>query len=63
MKIHSVISMIHLKQTKNDIFEREITFSHVADPDSIEINEKNQYVIEKIIKVEMQNDKSKYIIK
>ena len=63
MKIHPVISMIHLEQVKNDIFEREITFSHVAGSDPIEINEKNQYVIEKIVKVKMQNDKSKYIIK
>lgn len=62
MKIHFVISVIHLEQILNDEFEREL-ISHTAGSDSIVIDEKNHYVVEKIIKTETRKSKLEFMMK
>ena len=58
MRIHNVISIIHLKQTYFDDHEKNILIL-----DSIKHNEKELYVIDRIIKNEKRDDELKYIVK
>ena len=58
MRIHNVISIIHLKQTHLDDHEKNISIL-----DSIKHDEKELYVIDRIIKNEKRNDELKYIVK
>ena len=58
MRIHNVISIIHLKQIHFDDYERNILIL-----DSIKHDEKELYVIDRIIKNEKRNDELKYIVK
>lgn len=60
IKIHFLISMIHLKQALNDEFKREFI---IVGSDSIIINDENHYIIKKIIKIETQNNKPKFMMK
>ena len=63
MKINFVIFVIHLKQAKkNELFERDSAF-HIVDSKSIVVNENDQYVIKKIMRAEMKNEESDYIVK
>lgn len=62
MKIYFVILVIHLKQVLKDEFERKFIL-HIVDSDSIIIDEKDYYVIEKIIRTKTQKIKFKFMIK
>ena len=61
MKIHSVIFVIHLKQAKKDDFEKENSVNLTSD--FIVMNEKFQYVVKKLLRREIKNEKSKYRVK
>lgn len=59
MKIYFVISINPLKQTKTNELNKKIFFIS----DSIIVNKHDKYVVEKIIKFKIKDEKSKYIIK
>ena len=61
MKIHSVISVIHLKQTKEDGFERKDSINLTSD--LIVVDGKPQYVVEKLLRREIKDGKPEYRIK
>ena len=61
LKIHSMISMIHLKQYKENFFDKK--FSIIRDSTSIIMKKQSQYVIERIVRAEKKDNKSRYIIK
>lgn len=48
MKIHPVISVIHLDQAREDTFERP-TSSYIARSEFIIIDDEEQYVIERLV--------------
>ena len=58
MRIHNMISIIHLKQTHLDDHERNISIL-----DSIKHDEKKLYIIDRIIKNEKRDDELEYIVK
>lgn len=62
MKIHFVISVIHLNQIKKNAFERFISFS-TAGSDFIIVDGKKKYVVEKLVKAETKDGISGFIIK
>ena len=62
MKIHSVISVIHLDQTRKDTFERLTSF-HAADSESIIVDDEKHYVVEKFLKAKIRDEKSDFIVK
>ena len=61
MKIHSVIFVIHLKQTKKNNFEKKNSVNLISD--FIVVNEKFQYVMKKLLRREIKNEKFEYRIK
>ena len=61
MKIHSVISVIHLKQTKKNDFDRKNLINLISN--FIIVNDKSQYVIERLFRKKIKNEKFKYQIK
>ena len=63
MKMHFVISMIHLKQVKKNFYEKKAVVSKIFDSESILIQKKSYYVIEKILNKESKNDLSDFLIK
>ena len=58
MKIHPVISVVHLEQAQPDPYDREI-----PPPEAIVIQGRKQYVVERIIRREKRNGQDGYIIK
>ena len=58
VRIYNVISIIHLKQTHFDDHERNILIF-----DSIEHDEKELYVIDRIVKNKKRDDEFEYIVK
>ena len=58
MRMHNVIFVIYLKQIHFDEYERR-----VFTPSSIEYEEKELYVIKRIMRKKTQNETPKYIIK
>ena len=58
MRIYNVISIVYLKQTHFDDHERNILIL-----DSIKHDEKELYVIDRIIKNEKRDDEFEYIVK
>ncbi len=59
MKNHSIISIIHLKQVKKNLFERII----FTTSSSLIENDEKVFVIEKILKKKILNDTKKFLIK
>ena len=59
MKIHFVISIIHLEQTKKNKFERTISKILATFLE----NDEEIFVIEKILRNKVENDMKKYLIK
>ena len=60
MKIHFVISIVHLKQVKKNIFNKN-SFQKISK--SIIMNDHEKYVIKKIVKIEIRDNVSNYIVK
>ena len=63
MKIHSMISMIHLKQIKKNSFQKKNSAFKTSKSESIVIQNTSQYVIERVIRSEFRNDNSEFVIK
>ena len=63
MKIHFVMLIIHLKQTKENFYEKKIVVFKIFDSDLILIQKKLHYVIEKILNEKSKNDLSDFVIK
>ena len=61
MKIHSVVSVIYLKQTKKNNFDKKNSINLISN--FIIVDDKSQYVIEKFLKQKIRNEKSEYRIK
>ena len=61
MKIHPVVSVIHLEQAKEDGFDREDPATQVPGP--IIVDGKPQYVVEKLLRREIRNEKPGYRVK
>ena len=61
MKIHSIISVIHLKQTKKNDFDKKNSINLISD--FIIVNDKLQYVVERLFRKKIKNKKFKYWIK
>ena len=61
MKIHSVIFVIHLKPTKEDGFDRKNSINLISD--FIIVDDKSQYVIERLFRKEIKNEKFEYRVK
>lgn len=59
MKIHSVISVIHLEQTTEDEYNRDLS----PNPGSIVVDGREEYVVEKIVWAEKRDGKPGYIVK
>ena len=57
------MSMIHLKQIKENFYEKKIVVFKIFDLKSILIQKKFHYVIEKILSEESKNDLSNFLIK
>ena len=58
IKIHSVVFVIHLKQTKKNDFEKKNSVNLISD--FIVVDEKSQYVVKKLLRQKIKNEKSKY---
>lgn len=52
MRIHSVISEIHLEQAKEDPFERNEPRATQIEPDPIRVDGHDEYVVEKLLRSE-----------
>ena len=63
IKMHFVVSMIHLKQIKKNFYEKKIVVFKIFDSKSILIQKKSHYVIEKILSEESKNNLSDFLIK
>ena len=63
MKMHFVMSVIHLKQIKKKFYEKKVVVFKVFDSKSILIQKKSHYVIEKILSEKSKNDLSDFLIK
>lgn len=63
MKMHSIISIIHLKQAKKDFYEKKVAIFKIFDSESILIQKKPHYVIKKILNEKSKNDLSNFMIK
>ena len=61
MKIHSVISVIYLKQTKKNDFDKKNSTNLISD--FIIVNDKSQYAVEKLLRKKIKNEKFEYRIK
>lgn len=61
LKIHSVISVIHLEQYKKNSFDKK--FFEIRDSNSIIVNEQKQYVVKKIVKFEIKVKELNYVVK
>ena len=60
MKIHLVISVIHLKQAREDDFEKKTTS---ASSGSVIVNEAPQWVVDRVVEKKIRDDKPEYKIK
>ena len=60
MKIHSVISVVHLKQIKYDEFDRNV---FTSEPRPIMINDHEKYVVKKIVRAKIKNETPNYVMK
>lgn len=61
LKVHPVISVIHFEQYREDPFRREPP--EVRNPDSIVVDEQDQYVVEKIVRTETRGGDLGYVVK
>ena len=63
MKMHFVISVIHLKQTKKSFYEKKIVVFKIFDSKSIMIQKQSHYVMKKILSEKSKNDLFNFMIK
>ena len=63
MKMHFIVSVIHLKQIKKNFYEKKVVAFKVFDSESILIQKKFHYMIEKILSEESKDDLSNFLIK
>ena len=63
MKMHFVVSMIHLKQAKINFYEKKIAASKILDSESIMIQKQFHSVMTKILSEKSKNDLLDFMIK
>ena len=63
MKMHFVVSMIHLKQIKKDFYEKKIVAFKIFDSKLIMIQKQFHYVMKKILNEKSKNNLFDFMIK
>ena len=63
MKMHFVVSVIHLKQIKKNFYEKKIVVFKIFDSKSIVIQKQFHYVIKKMLNEKSKNNLSEFMIK
>ena len=63
MKMHSVVSVIHLKQIKKDFYEKKIVAFKIFDSKSIMIQKQLHYMMKKILNEKSKNNLFDFMIK